>query len=339
MVDATHTQFQAGDRSYFSIIKKDIHQKALDAGFDTKKLGDIDLIVSELTSNLHKYAVDGEILAGVFEQPGGNHYLELISIDHGPGMSDPQKMMADGYSSTNTLGMGLGSIKRLSDQFDLFSQKDWGTVILSRIYKKEQAFVIPAGNRLDIRRLIVAMPGQSTSGDGTYYKITERYFKMLVADGLGHGPDANYAVNEAVMAFKMCPYHTPSEIIRYIHQSIRKTRGIVATVVIFDFELNKWMVAGVGNISTRLSNFGEIKNQMSYNGIIGHNIPNTINDQEIEVEKYNMITLCSDGIKSRWENAKLSGIFRCDMTIQIAAIYKEFARKTDDMTVVMAKIK
>jgi len=339
MVDATHKRFAANDRSYFSIIKKDIHQLAEDAGFEKKKLGDVDLIVSELTSNLHKYAKDGEILAGLFEESDGNHYIELISIDYGPGMADPQKMMVDGYSSTNTMGMGLGSIKRLSDKFDIYSQRGWGTIVLSRIHKiSTKDFYKPAPN-LEIRPLVLTMPGQRVSGDGTYYKITDRYFKLFVADGLGHGPEANLAVNEGVAAFKLCPYNSPAEILRYIHQSVRKTRGMVGAVVVFDFEEKKWTMSGIGNISTRLSNYVDIKNQMSYNGIIGHNIPNTIHDHVVALEDFNQITLCSDGMKSRWENSKFSGINRCDLTIQIAAIYKDFARHTDDMSIIMAKIK
>ncbi len=336
MVDATHIRLAASDRSYFSILKRDIHQQAEKAGFEPKKLADLDLIVSELTTNLHKYAKDGEILVGLFEDSDGQ-FMELISIDHGPGMSDPAKMMTDGVSSTNTMGVGLGSIKRLSDTFELFSQKDWGTIVLSRIYSRPCVPKKRMANQAVVRPLVICMPGQQKSGDGTYYKITENYLKLLVADGLGHGPEANYAVNEAVNAFKACPYHSPAEIIRFIHQAIRKTRGMVAMVVVYDFKTQTWKTAGVGNISTRLSSFIEVKNHMSYNGIIGHNIPNSINDQELPLSAFHQITLCSDGIKSRWE-IKYPGLNRCDPSIQAAAIYKDFARHTDDMSVVIAKI-
>jgi anti-sigma regulatory factor (Ser/Thr protein kinase) len=337
MVDATHTRFEANDRSYFSIIKKDIRLKAEAAGFSDKRLGDLDLVVSEMISNLHKYAIGGEILAGLFRE-GDNQYIELICIDDGPGMAFPQKMLEDGVSTGKTLGMGLGSIKRLSDKFDIYSMKEWGTVILSRINKNNTGQKKAENPKVDIRPIIVTMPGQKKSGDGFYYKTTEQYFKLLVADGLGHGEEANHAVNEAVQAFRACPFHSPAEIIRHIHQSIRSTRGMVGTVVVFDFSTRKWKVAGVGNISTRMSNFLDNKMMMSHNGIIGLNIPHTINDQELTADKYHQITLCSDGMMSRWETNKLTGINRCDLSIQAAAIYKEYARQTDDMSVVMAKI-
>jgi anti-sigma regulatory factor (Ser/Thr protein kinase) len=339
MVDATHKSFPASDRSYFSIIKKEINKLVRTAGFDEKKIGDVDLVVSELTTNLHKYAVDGEILAGIIKDPNGLVYLEIISIDHGPGMSDSQKMMADGYSSANTLGMGLGSINRLSDKFELYSQKDWGTIVLSRINKTSALPLNTRTSNIELRALVVAMPGETVSGDGMYYKQTDKYLKLLVGDGLGHGELANYAVNEAVLSFKSCPYNTPSEILRYIHNDVKRTRGLVGAVVVFDLMTRSYEVAGVGNISVRLSNFLDNKNQMSYNGIIGHNVPNTINNQHVMAADFNQVTLCSDGIRSRWDTIKLKGITRSDLSIQMAAIYKDSARKTDDMSIIMAKLK
>lgn len=337
MVDATYIRFAANDRSYFSILKKEIRQTAVKAGFDTEKLSELDIIISEMTSNLHKYAVKGEILAGLFKEKD-NFYIELISIDHGPGMAYPQQMMTDGFSSENNLGMGLGSIKRMSDKFDLYSVKDWGTIILSRIYKKPTVPRTGAAAKIEIRPLVIAMPGQQVSGDGTCYEITDTHLKLLVADGLGHGEEANYAVNEAAKAFMASTYASPAMILKDIHESILKTRGIVGSVVVFDFIKKVWTMAGVGNITTRMSNFIDIKNQMSHNGIIGHNIPNVINNHEISLNDYHQITLCSDGMKPRWELSKYPGINRCDLSIQAAAIYKDFGRHTDDMSVVIAKI-
>lgn len=337
MVDATYIRFAADNRSYFSILKKEIRQTATQAGFNTEKLHNLDLIISEMTSNLQKYAVDGEILTGIFEEQD-NTYIELISIDNGPGMAFPQQMMTDGFSSENNLGMGLGSIKRMSDKFDLYSVKGWGTIMLSRIYKKPPVPRSGAAAKIEIRPLVIAMPGQTVSGDGTCYDITATHLKLLVADGLGHGEEANYAVREAVKAFRDSSYDSPAMILKDIHQSIFKTRGIVGFIVVFDFIKRVWTMAGVGNITTRMSNFIDVKNQMSHNGIIGHNIPNIINDHQISLNDYHQITLCSDGIKPRWELSKYPGINRCDLSIQAAAIYKDFARHTDDMSVVIAKI-
>ena len=336
MVNATHTSFVADDRSYFSLIKKDIHKLVTNAGFPPNKVGEIDLIVSELTSNLQKHATGGaEILVAVYDELGGD-YAEIICIDNGPGIADINKVLADGYSSVNTLGHGFGSIKRLSDKFDIFSQSGWGTIVLVRVYKSPKKDC--PRKIANVYGLVIAKSGERDSGDGFYYQTTKNGFKILVADGLGHGKDANLAVNEAVHQFRLCASESAVETIRFIHQGIRKTRGMVGNVFLFNNTTKKWTIAGVGNIATRLMSGLEQKNYLPYNGIIGHNIPGTMNDITYTQEEYNQFIACSDGIRSRWDTQKFPLIYKSDPMVLAAAIYKEYARRTDDMSVIICKL-
>ena len=335
MVDATHVSFRADDRSYFSLLKKEIHKQAIASGYDASTIAHTDLIVAELTSNLHKHAVGGEFLfADVKEESG--EYLEFITLDNGPGIADIPRMMGDGVSTKNTLGQGLGSIKRLSDTFDIYSQRNWGTIALARVYKHPK--VVQKNAKDQVNSLVVAKPGENLSGDGTYAKYSQDRLKILIADGLGHGPEANRAVNEAVEAFKLCPSNSPVEILRFIHTSIRKTRGIVGTVIVCDIKTKMWTVAGIGNISCKFMNGMLSKNVMSYNGIVGHNIPGTLNDLQLPVADFPQFIACSDGLKSRWDSLKYPGIHKCDPMVLAAALYKDFGRRTDDMSVVIGKI-
>jgi anti-sigma regulatory factor (Ser/Thr protein kinase) len=336
MVDATHISFSADDRSYFSLIKKEIHRRATEAGLAEARINQLDLIVAEMTSNLFKYSNDGELLLGVFPNLG-SPYIELISIDNGPGMINPARMMQDGVSTSNTLGHGLGSMKRLSDTFELYSQVGWGTILLSRVYNDPVKGKVK--NDVVMRPIVVFKPGEKTSGDGFTYKKTDKYIKMMLADGLGHGPEANFAVNEAAAAFKVFPDYSPTETIRFLHSSIKKTRGAVINIIGYDFLRKVWTSAGVGNIALRMSGPVNFKNHMSYNGIVGHNIPNTMNDQEYSAEEFNQVMLCSDGIKTRIDMARYPLMYKYDVSILAAAIYKDHARRNDDMSVVIAKVK
>jgi anti-sigma regulatory factor (Ser/Thr protein kinase) len=337
MVSTPYISFNASDRSYLAILKKDIHKLALQGGFETKQLAEIDIIVSELGSNLVKHAKGGEILAGILQTEEGIT-LELIGLDNGPGMTDPEKMMVDGTSTTHTLGQGLGSIRRLSDTFELYSRKDWGTVLLSRVKKKKIISGGPYKLPVRINTLVIAKPGEVLSGDGCCYVARNNgTIHLLVADGLGHGPEANRAVKEAVSVFRVFDSDSPAEILRRMHHSIKKTRGIVATVVIINPKEKTWKLCGIGNIGTRFIGHQQSKSYFPYNGIIGSNIPNTLNDQELSQHDYQQIVLCSDGIRSRWEHAKHPTIGKYDLSIQAAAIYKDFGRRTDDMSVVIGR--
>ncbi|MGZ3939912.1 MAG: serine/threonine protein kinase, partial [Flavisolibacter sp.] len=103
-------------------------------------------------------------------------------------------------------------------------------------------------------------------------------------------------------------------------------------------EEKRWRICGVGNICTRLINGIEIKNNMGYNGIIGHNIPNSMKDQEVGAENAQVILLCSDGIRTKWDLAKYPGILKHDLSILAAGIFKDHARHTDDMSVVAVRL-
>ncbi|HET6256014.1 MAG TPA: ATP-binding protein [Puia sp.] len=338
MVSATHTSLIVHERSYVAGAKKEIRRLAVNAGFGQHKIDEIDILASEVTSNLVKHAKQGEILAGIVTDRQGT-MLELIAIDNGPGISDPERMMQDGISTKGTLGHGLGAIRRLSDDFGIYSMREWGTVLLSRSYRDKGSEDVPRRPVLTVRSLIVAKPGEMVSGDGSYgFIAADGKYRLMVADGLGHGFEANRAVAEAVMAFRDYASDSPVDILRYLHATIRKTRGMVAAVVVIDPVGKMWKFCGIGNITTRFSGVHQARSYLSYNGIVGHNIPVSLIDQEVSQQDFQQITFCSDGIRSRWQQMRLPDLGRQDLAIQAGAIYKDFARRNDDMSIIIGKL-
>jgi anti-sigma regulatory factor (Ser/Thr protein kinase) len=329
-----HLCFKVADRSYFALLKKDIHAVAVKAGFSEMKTGEIDIIVAEIVSNLVKHGKGGRLLVKLVKEQGIEG-LELISIDDGEGIADVNRMMADGISTTNTLGHGLGAIKRLSNVFQVYSQKDWGTILLTRIFKEELPYQKKAN---EIRAVVVPKPGEEKCGDAFYCKIGSHAIRLFLGDGLGHGAEAAVAVNAAIQVFKESRDESCADIIRELHKQVRKTRGLVGTVALYMKDEKCWRICGVGNIATRVINGIEVRNNMAYNGIIGHNIPGNMKDQEISAENAQVLVLCSDGIKTKWDLLKYPGILRYDLSILTAAIFKDHARHTDDMSVVAVRL-
>lgn len=336
MVEEVYHRLNASDRSYFAILKKEIHAIAVSIGFTSNRLAEIDIVVAELVSNLAKHAIDGELLVKkiVAEEIEG---LEIVCMDNGPGLNDVHRMMQDGVSTKNTLGHGLGAIKRLSDVFQIYSQKGWGTMLLVRFYKKGYT----KRNKpalADIHSLIIPKPGETACGDGSAIKVSKDYIKIFLGDGLGHGKQAAEAVQMAIASFLICPELNAMEIIRDIHFSVKKTRGLVASVAIFLVNERKWKICGVGNIVTKFQAGNLYKTHNSYNGIIGHNIPNTMKDTEVPHMPGQIMALASDGIRSRWETIKHPALLRSELALLNAAIFKDFARNTDDMSIVSCKL-
>ena len=190
----------------------------------------------------------------------------------------------------------------------------------------------------EIRSVVLAKPNETECGDGFFYSLSNDYCKLFLGDGLGHGAEAANAVIKAGDAFAECTENNPVEIIRFISSQVKKTRGLVGTVVVFDMSRRIWQICGVGNISTKIFGPSQFKNYMSYNGIIGLNVPNTLNVQEMPYERGQYLVMCSDGLKSRWDAIRYPGIVRHDLSLLTASLVKDFARNTDDMSAVACKI-
>lgn len=337
-ITGRHISFSLDDRSYLSVLKREVHRLSIQCGLAEKKIAEIDIVVAEIGSNIIKHAGGGEVLVMLTDMP--QPAIEIIGIDNGPGIADLARMMQDGISTVRTLGHGLGSIKRLSDFLQIYSVKGWGTVILSRFFIKppEQ---YPAKPGAEIRTLLVPKPGEKVCGDGFYVRPDRAGVRIFLGDGLGHGPEANKAVTAAINSFRYCMVPDLSEVLRQMHEDVKRTRGLVGTGAVYNNTTGNWKICGVGNINARMLTAATSRTYLPYNGIIGHNLPRTINQQEIEHTpgKEQILILCSDGIKTRWEMTKYPAIFRYDMSVLAAAIYKDNARKTDDMSVVIVKVK
>ncbi|RIV25510.1 serine/threonine protein kinase [Fibrisoma montanum] len=339
MTNAPHFRFTVSDRSYQAFVKREVHYLAKEAGFSARRLSELDIIVLEMTSNLLKHAKTGEVLVRLFQE-NNTRGIELISIDNGPGIADPENMQKDGVSTTKTLGHGLGAIQRLADFFQLYSLLDWGTILLARLYdnpvthSRSDNPAFP----LTVRSVLVAKPGETVCGDGCRVSITPDYGTLFLGDGLGHGPAAHEAVTQAIGTLPNTRLRSPARLIELIHEGVRKTRGLVGSVVVYDHRQQQWLWCGVGNIMTRLLQATVVqKSHLPYSGIIGTVMP-TLHDETIPAEWGQTIVMCSDGIQSRWDATKYPYIFKYDLTILAAAIYKDNARQTDDVSIVVGRL-
>ncbi len=340
MVFSTHRSVLLNDMSYLSLAKRDIRLFAESLGFSGSKLGEIEIIVSEITSNLVKHTNKGrEILYKQIEKDGAKG-IEIIAIDNGPGMKDSQHMLKDGISTTATLGQGLGAIRRLSHEFDIFSLHGWGTILLSRYYLKSSiSGQKNENNDFEINAITVPKPGEKACGDGYAFKKTHTGLHLLAIDGLGHGPDAEEAARVAIKVFMNTDEKAPNDLLFVLHEQLVKTRGAVGSILEISFKEGDYLYCGIGNIQAGFVNISGFKSLSSYNGILGMNKPSRIQNQRADIESKEIFIITSDGIKSHWDHSIYPGILSRDGSIIAAAIYKDNARRTDDSLVMILRIK
>ena len=108
---------------------------ATQAGFSGSDLTIIATAISEIARNIVVYAKRGEMSLSVVEKDGRNGIL-VIARDDGPGIADIAKAMRDGFSTGNSLGLGLPGAKRLMDEFEITSTVGRGTIVTMRKWKR-----------------------------------------------------------------------------------------------------------------------------------------------------------------------------------------------------------
>jgi len=96
-------------------------------GLDANAVECVTLAVSELATNLLRYAPGGEIVLDLAEGRRGRG-VRIESRDGGPGIADLTLALRDGYSTGGGLGHGLPGVRRLMDDFEIESGPD-GTLV------------------------------------------------------------------------------------------------------------------------------------------------------------------------------------------------------------------
>jgi serine/threonine-protein kinase RsbT len=99
---------------------------AAELGFGLSDQALIATAISELARNILQYARRGELVIGV-AQNGGRKGIDVVAVDQGPGIADPEKAMRDGYSTGSGLGLGLPGTRRIMDEFELDTEIGRGT--------------------------------------------------------------------------------------------------------------------------------------------------------------------------------------------------------------------
>ncbi len=89
---------------------------------------------SELARNTIDYGGGGSVRLELVEN-GERRGVRLTFEDQGPGISDIQMALKDGYTSGKGLGLGLGGARRLVNDFTIESSPGHGTRVMIARWK------------------------------------------------------------------------------------------------------------------------------------------------------------------------------------------------------------
>lgn len=90
--------------------------------------------VSEIASNALFHAREGSINLRLL-RAGTRSGVSVTVADKGPGIADLEAAMRDGFSTRNSLGIGLGAARRMMDDFEVSTEIGRGTTVTMAKWK------------------------------------------------------------------------------------------------------------------------------------------------------------------------------------------------------------
>lgn len=111
------------------------HQLAKETGFNEQDQALLAIVASELSTNILRYAKHGTVTINIVQKQMQKG-IEIIASDNGPGIENIELALSEHYSTGDGLGLGLPSVKRIMDEFEIHSQKDKGTLIITKKWKR-----------------------------------------------------------------------------------------------------------------------------------------------------------------------------------------------------------
>jgi serine/threonine-protein kinase RsbT len=101
---------------------------AATAGISGSDLTVVATAISEIARNIISYAERGQIVLRMVER-GRRRGIVVVGRDEGPGIADIELAMRDGFSTGNSLGLGLPGARRLMDEFEIVSELGKGVTV------------------------------------------------------------------------------------------------------------------------------------------------------------------------------------------------------------------
>jgi len=309
-------------------------QKLADAlGFPEVQAGRLAIVITEAGTNILKHAGDGTLYIMRAQSGADAAGIDVLAVDKGPGIADLARCLRDGVSTAGTAGNGLGALQRQSDEFDVWTAHDKGSVFFMRVWDRVPP---PEPCGIEIGALCVPLAGEDESGDGWAVSCNLDGATLMGVDGLGHGPDAHKAAAAAIRSLELRPAGTPSSTLHDAHEALRITRGAALSSARIDYATDELRFAGIGNVSGVVHDGESRRALVSHNGIVGSNM-RKVQEFAVACPPGALCILHSDGIQTQWDLNAYPGLFARVPAIVAAILMRDFSRSRDDAMVLVGR--
>jgi serine/threonine-protein kinase RsbT len=108
------------------VVRQAVRKQSVTLGFGLVDQTKFVTAASELARNTLDYGGGGTVRIELVENERRTG-VRLTFEDQGPGIADIDLALTDGYTSGSGMGLGLSGARRLSHEFDLWSEVGQGT--------------------------------------------------------------------------------------------------------------------------------------------------------------------------------------------------------------------
>jgi anti-sigma regulatory factor (Ser/Thr protein kinase) len=319
------------DEASVSTARQRVRDVGEQSGANKNLTESVALIASELTHNQLAHSRQGYIVVRAIERSGLKG-LEVVAADLGPGLQ--RVLFTPTHDSPSKgLGAGLEGVFRMADEVHFDSRVEEGFCVVAR--KFESSAVGPWEIAIAGRPL----PGELISGDDGAFFQSEDNLLIVVADGLGHGPEAREASSHAMETVAKNPRVSLDELAFVLNTELAGTRGCALSIVRANTQSGEVECLAAGDVHAHL-----------YNGRDTHfftSTPLVVGDAQfarrrVRTERTTagpgcVLLMFTDGLQSRTSlKGELELLRRPAITIA-QNLLATHARPNDDATVMVAR--
>ncbi len=302
-------------------------------------------VVSELGSNILKYAGQGEITL-TLHHPKGRACIDIIARDKGPGIPDVHQALQDHYSTSGTLGLGLPGVRRMMSELTISTPPEGGTLVQARKWLGSA----PSTIRLTMPTQPWGQPGlklawasenrpcypEKVSGDLVFIRPSPDGVLLVLIDVSGHGTSANKLALTLEEALQNTPEQEPTPLLQLLHQHCIGTRGAAAGIALVNSERGELSYAGIGN--TRICLRGhDLWRGISRDGVLGERFPTPLLQRQ-PMEPGDVLMLYSDGISESLNLRDGALDLGADPAILARQVIDHSGRSTDDASCIVLRV-
>lgn len=185
----------------------------------------------------------------------------------------------------------------------------------------------------------VTMAGQSVSGDRLVVKEIIDGVLVAVIDGLGHGPDAAVAAEQAAITIENNANEDLAVMLKLCHSSLARQRGAVISLVKLDNNGTlSWL--GVGNVQVKLlrnqtpGQLRSVERPVIKSGLVGSGQLPLMQPVSINISNNDLLFLVTDGIETGFVDRIDASAGAGDIA---ADIINNYGKTTDDALVFVGR--